>query len=259
MKISNLKQPYRRMAEYLEDKKIVQISSYGIYNFFTRGGVMDLFCNSVDKGSHPEITEEIKRHFPSDFDFSGEDGKNVNHNFRYISNTMLLDDILPLVFNKIGSLNSSEFNEWFNSDFLRFLFDKKHFIDKNNNELYTQLAKNGRFDELPDTCEFLEAVELEVWDNELSRDFRKIIGKFKGNYMDIHCIGWKFAQLPTKKIDFTQFKAGDVVEVEEENLFYGQLCGMDDYLIFITFGICENAELTKCIEKEKIKSITKIK
>jgi len=73
MKISELKQPYRRMAEYLADKKIVQNSSYGIYNFFTRGGVMDLFCNSVDKGSHPEITEEIKRHFPSDFDFSGEE------------------------------------------------------------------------------------------------------------------------------------------------------------------------------------------
>jgi len=34
---------------------------------------------------------------------------------------------------------------------------------------------------------------------------------------------------------------------------------MDDYLIFITFGISENAELIKCIEKEKIKSITKIK
>jgi hypothetical protein len=212
MKISELKQPYRRMAEYLADKKIVQNSSYGIYNFFTRGGVMDLFCNSVDKGSHPEITEEIKRHFPSDFDFSGEEQP------LQIPNN-------PIIQNRI----------------------------------YTQLAKEGRFDELPDTCEFLEAVELEVWDNELSRDFRKITGKFKGNYMDIHCIGWKFAQLPTKKIDFTQFKAGDVVEVEEENLFYGQLCGMDDYLIFITFGICENAELTKCIEKEKIKSITKIK
>jgi hypothetical protein len=128
-----------------------------------------------------------------------------------------------------------------------------------NSKEYTRLAKEGKFDQLPDTCEFSEPVELEIWDNELSRYFRKIIGKFKGNYMDIHCIGWKNAQLPTEKIDFLQFKTGDVVEVEEENVFYGQLCGMDDYLIFITFGISENAELIKCIEKEKIKSITKIK
>lgn len=269
MKISELQQPYRRMAEYLEDKKIVQNSSYGIYNFFTRGGVMDLFCNSVDKGSHPEITEEIKRHFPSDFDFSGEDGKNVNQNFRYISNTMLLDDILPLVFNKIGSLNSSEFNEWFNSDFLRFLFDKKHLIAKNNNELYTQLAKNGRFDELPDTCEFLEAVELEVWDNELSRDFRKITGKFKGNYMDIHCIGWKNAQLPTKKIDFTQFKTGDVVEVElthnEKRIGWFDYVNNNHLVINVLKRkgnqVCNggNCAGSKMLNKEKIKSITKIK
>ena len=261
MKISDLKQPYRRMAEYLAeiDTNSRRNDKTFLLYAFDWDLTNDLFWDDIDNGNYPEITEEIKTHFPPDFDFSGEDGKNVNQHFRYISDTMLLDDILPLVFNKIASLNSSKFNEWFNSDFLRFLFDKKHFIAKNNNELYTQLAKNGRFDELPDTCEFSEAVELEVGDDELSREFRKIRGKFKGNYMDFHCIGWKNAQLPTKKIDFTQFKAGDVVEVEEENLFYGQLCGMDDYLIFITFGICENAELTKCIEKEKIKSITKIK
>jgi len=79
-----------------------------------------------------------------------------------------------------------------------------------NSKEYTRLAKEGKFDQLPDTCEFSEPVELEIWDNELSRYFRKIIGKFKGNYMDIHCIGWKNAQLPTEKIDFLQFKTGDV-------------------------------------------------
>ena len=174
---------------------------------------------------------------------------------------MLLDDILPLVFNKIGSLNSSEFNEWFNSDFLRFLFDKKHFIDKNNNELYTQLAKNGRFDELPDTCEFLEAVELEVWDNVVcnSSNFHKITGKFKGNYMDIHCIGWKNAQLPTPKIDFSEFKTGDVVEVvrKKGDLYYGVIDIIKETDIHLSFG-GDSMSIISFLKIE-VKSITKIK
>ena len=214
MKISELKQPYRRMAEYLAKNNTSDDYDGGDYlinsfRWITNG---NMFWNKVDNGEYPPITEEIKTYFPDDFDFSGEEQP-----FQLPDN--------PIIQNRI----------------------------------YTQLAKEGRFDELPDTCEFSEPVELEVWDDELSRDFRKITGKFKGNYIDIHCIGWKNAQLPTKKIDFLQFKTGDVVEVEEENVFYGQLCGMDDYLIFINFGISENAELIKCIEKEKIKSITKIK
>ena len=205
MKISNLKQPYRRMAEYLAERNTHKYFSnkYILLDAFDWDITNDLFWDDVYNGKHPEITDEIKSHFPPDFDFSSE--------------------------------------------------------EENLNKKYTQLAKEGKFDQLPDTCESSEPVELEGWDDELSRDFRKITGKFKGNYIDIHCIGWKNAQLPTKKIDFLQFKTGDVVEVEEENVFYGQLCGMDDYLIFITFGISENAELIKCIEKEKIKSITKIK
>ena len=260
MEIKDLKQPYRRMAEYLVTQNCIQEASDGIYNFYKQGGVMDLFCNAIDKGHNPPITEEIKKHFPPDFDFSGEDGKNVNQHFRYISDTMLLDDILPLVFNKIASLNSSKFNEWFNSDFLRFLFDKKHFIAKNNNELYTQLAKNGRFDELPDTCEFSEAVELEVWDDDKSKDFRKITGKFKGNYMDIHCIGWKNAQLPTKKIDFSQFKTGDVVEVEtnDNSLFLGYFSEEKELNIDISYTKDKRVGLYPIL-KEFIKSITKIK
>jgi hypothetical protein len=270
MKISELQQPYRRMAEYLAERNTDETKDVEILVKAFLWHLTDtLFWNDVNYGNHPEITEEIKTHFPADFDFSGEDGKNVNQNFRYISNTMLLDDILPLVFNKIGSLNSSEFNEWFNSDFLRFLFDKKHFIAKNNNELYTQLAKEGRFGELPETCEFSEPVELDVWDDELSRDFRKITGKFKGIYMDIHCIGWKNAQLPTKKIDFTQFKSGDVVEVElvhnETKLGWFDFTNENHLYIRIlkrqgnqtcNGGSCAG---TKIINKEKIKSITKIK
>jgi len=266
MKISELKQPYRRMAEYLakSDDKNNLLSTAFIWE-----NTDDLVWRRLYYGIYSPITEEIKTHFPADFDFSGEEGKNVNQNFRYISDTMLLDDILPLVFNKIGSLNSSEFNEWFNSDFLRFLFDKKHFIAKNNNELYTQLAKEGRFGELPETCEFSEPVELDVWDDDKSFDLRKITGKFKGNYMDIHCIGWKNAQLPTKKIDFTQFKSGDVVEVElvhnETKLGWFDFTNENHLYIRIlkrqgnqtcNGGSCAG---TKIINKEKIKSITKIK
>ena len=205
MKISELKQPYRRMAEYLAERNtnkeiLNEAFSWDLTNY--------LFWLEVDNGNYPEITEEIKEHFPSDFDFSSE--------------------------------------------------------EESLNQKYTQLAKEGRFDQLPETCEFSEAVEMDVWDLEGKLKITKnVIGKFKGKFISgrtsYSLLIWNFAQLPTKKIDFTQFKAGDVVEVEEENLFYGQLCGMDDYLIFITFGICENAELTKCIEKEKIKSITKIK
>jgi len=275
MKISELKQPYRRMAEYLAERNTDEIKDVEILVKAFLWHLTDtLFWNDVNYGNHPEITEEIKSHFPKDFDFSGEEGKNVNQNFRYISDTMLLDDILPLVFNKIGSLNSSEFNEWFNSDFLRFLFDKKHFIAKNNNELYTQLAKEGRFGELPETCEFSEPVELDVWDLEGKLKITKnVIGKFKGKFISertsYSLLIWNFAQLPTKKIDFTQFQTGDVVEVElvhnETKLGWFDFTNENHLYIRIlkrqgnqtcNGGSCAG---TKIINKEKIKSITKIK
>ena len=56
---------------------------------------------------------------------------------------------------------------------------------EDNKQYYTQLAKEGKFDQLPDTCEFSEAVELEVGDDDVSKNFRIITGKYKGNYMDI--------------------------------------------------------------------------
>ena len=124
-------------------------------------------------------------------------------------------------------------------------------------EIYTQLAKEGRFDELPDTCEFSEPVELEVWDNDKSKDFRRITGKFKGNYMDIHCIGWQFAKLLKPKIDLSDFKVGDVVEVETENFgtFYGMIHTINQRGVTITFG--KQSGTLRMITD--VKSIKKIK
>lgn len=274
MKISELKQPYRRMAEYLAKNNTSDDYDGGDYliksfRWITNG---NFFWDKLNNGYYPPITDEIKLYFPDDFDFSGEEGKNVNQNFRYISDAMLLDDILPLVFNKIGSLNSSEFNEWFNSDFLRFLFDKKHFIAKNNNEHYTQLAKEGRFDELPDTCEFSEPVELEVWDESRNRKIstEKVYGKFKGRYiLSIHLSAIKHVKLSTKKIDFTQFKTGDVVEVElvHNEIRIGWFDYVDNNNVVINVlkrkgnQVCNGGSCagSKMLNKEKIKSITKIK
>ena len=209
MKISNLKQPYRRMAEYLAERNTNprRNDKTFLLNAFDWEETNDLFWDDVDEGNYPEITEEIKSHFPPDFDFSSE--------------------------------------------------------EENLNKKYTRLAKEGKFDQLPDTCEFSEAVELEVWDDELSRDFRKITGKFKGNYMDIHCIGWKFAKLPTKKIDFSQFKNGDVVVVEyygdngDENIV-GYIYSKDINSLSISNKMtCYGEE--EIILNQNIKSITKIK
>ena len=204
MKISELKQPYRRMAEYLakSDDKNNLLSTAFIWE-----NTDDLVWRRLYYGIYSPITEEIKTHFPADFDFSGE--------------------------------------------------------EENLNQKYTQLAKEGKFDQLPDTCEFSEPVELEVWDDELSIDFRKITGKFKGNYMDIHCIGWKHAQLPTKKIDFTQFQTGDVVEVE----YYGDNGDENivGYLYFLDISSLSISNKMTCYGEEEIilnkniKSITKIK
>ena len=236
MEIKDLKQPYRRMAEYLVTQNCIQEASGGIYNFYEQGGIMDLFCNAIDKGHNPPITEEIKKHFPPDFDFSGEDEYPHEQ----------CDDACYFHCTEGGNIKP-----------------------KCINEKYTQLAREGKFDNLPDTCEFSEAVELEVWDDDKSFDLRKIIGKFKGNYMDIHCIGWNFAQLPTQKIDFSQFKTGDVVEVEliHNEKRIGWFDYVDNNHVVINVlkrkgnqtcngGSCSGS---KMFNLEKIKSITKIK
>ena len=226
MKIADLKQPYRRMAEYLAEKntnKDVLVDPFGWH--FTS------FWIDIDGGKHPPITEEIKKHFPPNFDFSGEDIKRK-----------------PVI----------------------------QMLDAETQKtIYTQLAKEGKFDQLPDTCEFSEAVDLEVSDcNEVFKTL-DVVGKFKGKFVEkenISCVGytlWNFAKLPTPKIDFSQFKSGDVVEVELSN--EEKRIGWFDYadrgqVVIKTLkrkgnqtcngGSCSGS---KMFNLEKIKSITKIK
>ena len=64
-----------------------------------------------------------------------------------------------------------------------------------NSEKYTQLAKEGKFDHLPNTCEFSEPVELEVWDNELMDPVDTyVLGKFKGLYVTQSNLCWNYAK-----------------------------------------------------------------
>lgn len=210
MKISELKQPYKRMADYLNDEnKTLELSD--VFFWFYKG-----MC----EGKNPEITEEIKKHFPPDFDFSGDVEDERRYNFAF----------------------------------------------KNNmEEKYTQLAKEGKFDELPDTCEFSEAVELEVWDFESVKDNRMIVGKFKNLFMAVTKIDnedyriFKYAQLPTPKIDFSQFKTGDVVEVETTTIgyVYGYIREVESDKLLLSFGYI--SDVLRTITREKTKSITKIK
>ncbi len=215
MKISELKQPYRRMAEYLGNEN--NTISHSLNNNFFR------FYNKMHKGEYPEITPEIKTNFPADFDFSGDVEDERRYNFAF----------------------------------------------KNNmEEKYTQLAKEGKFDQLPDTCEFSEAVELEVWDEEIDREILEISGKYKGFYIffdnedDADELGvvictYKHAQLPTPKIDFSEFKTGDVVEVEvNEDTFICYYAGDNEGDVFFNRS---KTGLRFFKYKKNIKSITKIK
>lgn len=149
------------------------------------------------------------------------------------------------------------------------LFDRlnqRKIEDENlQKRIYTQLAKDGKFDELPDTCEFSEAVELEVWDKvEESKITKNVIGKFKGRYIggitiNNTIIGFNNAQLPTPKIDFSQFKTGDVVEVETISVgyMYGYIREVESDKLLLSLGYM--SDVLRTIRKEKIKSITKIK
>ena len=68
-----------------------------------------------------------------------------------------------------------------------------------NSEKYTQLAKEGKFDELPATCEFSEPVNLQVWDNELMQPVNtNVLGRFKGKYITEANLCWKYAKIITK-------------------------------------------------------------
>lgn len=226
MKISELKQPYKRMAEYLVSLNYIQEASDGIYNFYKQGSIMDLFCRTINSGNYPPITEEIKKHFPPDFDFSGEEVKTK-----------------PVI----------------------------QMLDAETQKtIYTQLAKEGKFDQLPDTCEFSEPVELEVWDNELMEPvITNVLGKFKSRYVTEANLCWNYAKLPTLKIDFSKFKSGDVVEVELSN--EEKRIGWYDYadrnqVVIKTLQrkgnqVCNGGSCSgsKIFNLEKIKLITKIK
>lgn len=258
MKISELKQPYRRIAEYLGDEN--NTISHSLSNYFFR------FYNKMHKGENPEITEEIKKYFPADFDFSGEEENNTK------SIMLSLEELFNLILethtelSKMGAtgmvstgrviLNNIDKVANLNKENQRKIEDEN--LQK---RIYTQLAKEGKFDQLPDTCEFSEAVELEVWDNELQKKRnRLILGKFKGAYLEEDLTAWHFAQLPTPKIDFSQFKTGDVVEVEtnDNSLFLGYFSEEKELNIDISYTKDKRVGLYPIL-KEFIKSITKIK
>ena len=224
MKIAELKQPYRRMAEYLGDEN--NTISHSLSNYFFRHETGVDFWKNVYHLDYPPITEEIKKLFPPDFDFSGEEVKNK-----------------PIM----------------------------QMLDTETQKtIYTKLAKDGKFDELPDTCEFSMPVTLEVFDKETKMLGEKwILGKFRGRYISTGFNVYLGVKLPTPKIDFSEFKSGDVVEVELSN--EEKRIGWFDYTnnnhLYIRIlqrkgnQICNGGSCagTKIINKEKIKSITKIK
>lgn len=236
MKISELKQPYRRMAEYLGRKNVGLLDEN-----FTWSKTNHDFWEAVDNGVYPPIAEEVKKHFPPDFDFSGEE--DVINKFRLHTRDKFKNVEIPFNFNIFNSMLKKEVKD-------TFYLDAK--------EYYTQLAKEGKFDELPDTCEFSEPVELEVWDSSQLITVRQITGKYKDMYVDDDFDFWDNAKLPTPKIDFSQFKSGDVVEVEcVSSISYGYIDRISEVDIFLTFG--QKSISTTVIKKEDIKSITKIK
>lgn len=157
MKISDLKQPYKRMAEYLAEKNANPHYNNNkvLKKAFSWAHTNYPFWDKVNEGECPQITEEIKKHFPPDFDFLGEEIKTK-----------------PVI-----QMLDTETQKY----------------------IYIQLAKEGKFYELPDTCEFSEPVELEVWDNELMEPvITNVLGKFKGLYVTEANLCWKYAKPITK-------------------------------------------------------------
>lgn len=133
------------------------------------------------------------------------------------------------------------------------------------NRVYRQLAKEGKFDELPETCAFSDPVIMEVWDDERLIKQEKVYGKFMGDFITkmssqnvgLYC--WQNARLPIPKIDFSEFKNGDVVEVviNSNEKIYGLLFKQNIDEIFLTFSY--QSIKAKSILRKDIISITKIK
>lgn len=125
----------------------------------------------------------------------------------------------------------------------------------NPNEVYTQLAKEGRFNELPSTCEFSEPVRLLV-SNRYSSEKKEanIIGKLKGRFFEDGFYNYQIAETINKPIEY---KVGDVVEVDTDNygLFYGVIHTINPRGVVLTFG----AQSGTLRMLTNIKSIKKIK
>ena len=214
MKISELKQPYKRMAEYLAEKNTyTRFKNKEILNdAFDWYETNVNFWSDIADGYYPPITEEIKQHFPPDFDFSGEE-EVVNTN-PFSFDGLSLNEISIRIFRKnfmdLELWEQSSVSEKFEKalhgvNLHKELFDavnvpkeikeyKMSLFDKENQRkiedenlqkrIYTQLAKEGKFEQLPDTCEFSEPVELEVCDGGTINQIAKVIGKFKGRFVE---------------------------------------------------------------------------
>lgn len=265
MEIKNLKQPYKRMAEYLAngntyeksyDKETLASSfNWNLTNY-------DFWLN-LYIGENPPITEEIKKHFPKDFDFSEEVYNDSGERIGLIVDLNTMEK------------KKKEDSETYYKKLTENYFDSAFGVELskdyqlNMSIRYTQLAKEGKFNELPDTCEFSEPVELEVWDGEDNHILQKIIGKFKARFVDSYYCFWVNAQLPTPKIDFSEFKNGDAIEIElvhnETRIGWFDYVDANHVVINVlkrkgnhvtNGGSCAGS---KMLNKEKIKSITKIK
>lgn len=106
----------------------------------------------------------------------------------------------------------------------------------NPNEVYTQLAKEGKFNELPSTCEFSEPVKLLV-SNLYSSEKKEalIIGKLKDRFFEANFQNWQMAYTIQEP---TEHKVGDVVEVESESFgsFFGMIHTINQRGVIISFG-----------------------
>lgn len=221
MKISDLKQPYRRMAEYLSDQYCSRRSDLNLIQSFEWKYTDLKFWDAVNDGYHPVITKNIKAFFPPDFVFSEEE-KQIKCTFK------------------------------------EMLENQKKLITK-------KLKKDFNFAELQDTCEFSEPMELEVWNNDDCKVIRLISGKFLGLYLvknpnERQVYSYLFAQLPTPKVDFSQFKIGDVVEVENQNINYvGYFESVDEESNLLFLSQTNSFIITSDFKINEIKSITKLK
>lgn len=281
MESKDLKQPYKRLTEFLSKQTALPECLIEFYSL-------------IVNGYNPRITEEIKSYLPDDFDFSEDSYKGgltlntialtrfgkkfmdlesyeksavsqeYDYNIKLHPEKISTNDSKPNVHEDlIKAVNiSKEIKDLSN---IRQM--NNEFYDKENQrkmededlqkKIYTQLAKEGKFEQLPDTCEFSEPVELEVWDIDdiVTKD---ILGKFKGRYISYLYYNYQNAKLPKPRIDFSVFKTGDIVEVETNTfmIFIGYFSQLGNGVIFIKSS---NTGSPYTCNIENINKITKIR